>query len=199
MKPIVTGQTRTGVQQQLKELTRQRVVRAVHELAMQVWLDEISLARVAERANVSVQTLFRHFGSREQLLLQALAETGRSLQMPRQPAEDVGIPAIVDNLLAYYELNGLSLLRLNAQAAHFPLLNEWSQAWQEELRGWLRECFDVYLRALSTVSRQELESMLAGLTDVRFWQIYRGDLGKSLAETRQIWIRVLRSVLLSYR
>jgi hypothetical protein len=88
---------------------------------------------------------------------------------------------------------------LQSQENRFPGLAKWNRAWQEIQLEWVQRNFSVYLQALSPINQQELEQILVGMTDVHFWKVYRHDLGKSLEETRQIWIRVLRAVLLSYR
>jgi AcrR family transcriptional regulator len=48
--------------------TRAKILDAAQSLFMERWLDEISLRDVAARADVALQTVVRHFGTRAALL-----------------------------------------------------------------------------------------------------------------------------------
>lgn len=189
----------TSVQSEIRELTHQRILDAVRNLSLDFWLDEITLNMIADQANVSVQTLFRHFDSRHELIEKSVEHFIQVLQDNGSESQAVSVQSIVDNLLNKYEQSGNWIFRLQSQEKRFPGLTKWNQMWQEIRREWVQYNFMVYLQALSDTNHRELEDLLIGLTDVHFWKAYRHDLGKSLEETRQIWVRVLRAVLLSYR
>src|SRR5579885_1675079 len=65
---------RGTVQAEVAALTRQRILEASLALAAEEWLDRITLDQVAARAGVTVQTIIRHFRSKEGLFT-AAAET----------------------------------------------------------------------------------------------------------------------------
>ncbi|MHB8133178.1 MAG: TetR/AcrR family transcriptional regulator [Anaerolineaceae bacterium] len=190
---------RASIQSEIRELTHKRILDAVWDLSLDFWLDEITLSQIADRANVSVQTLFRHFDSRDVLIEKSLENFIQTIRDLRSDTLDVSVQSIVDTLLNSYEQNGNWFFRLQSQENRFPGRAKWNRAWQEIQLEWVQRNFSVYLQALSPINQQELEQILVGMTDVHFWKVYRHDLGKSLEETRQIWIRVLRAVLLSYR
>ncbi|MFD1732876.1 TetR/AcrR family transcriptional regulator [Deinococcus malanensis] len=48
--------------------TRELILEAMLTLAAERWLDQITLDQVASRAGVTVQTVLRHFESKEQLI-----------------------------------------------------------------------------------------------------------------------------------
>ena len=187
------------IQLEIKSHTNQRIIAAVKELAKDFWLDEITLLQIAEKANVSIQTLFRHFGSREQLIQQSVHRISLDMLAKHALPEEVSVQSIVNNLIDYYELNGHWIIRLRSQAARLTEFEAFKTGWQNSHFQWVQDSFAIYLQALTTVSKKELEDTLFGLTDVHFWYVYRQELCKSKQELNSIWVRILRSLLLSYR
>src|SRR5512133_1742925 len=62
---------RGTVQAEVAALTRQRIIEAALLLFAEQWVDQIRLEQVAQRADVTVQTVLRHFGSKEGLVAAA--------------------------------------------------------------------------------------------------------------------------------
>lgn len=188
-----------NIQMEIKTHTNQRILAAVKALTLDFWLDEITLLQIAEKANVSIQTLFRHFGSREQLIQHAVSQISAEIRVQHAIPEEVSVQSIVSNLDEYYDLNGLFIIRLRSQAARLAEFEEFQAGWQNSHHRWIQNSFAVYLQALTTVSQNELTDTLFGLTDVHFWYVYHHELRKSRQELNLIWVRILRSLLLSYR
>ena len=107
--------------------------------------------------------------------------------------------SIVSNLNEYYDLNGQMIIRLRSQAERLAEFEEFQAGWQNSHHRWIQNSFAIYLQALTTVSQKELTDTLFGLTDVHFWYVYHHELRKSRKELNIIWVRILRSLLLSYR
>ncbi|MFN8035863.1 MAG: TetR family transcriptional regulator [Acidimicrobiia bacterium] len=59
---------------------RSRIVESAVELAREGGYDAVQMRDVAARAHVALGTLYRHYASKDQLLLAALAEQARELQ-----------------------------------------------------------------------------------------------------------------------
>ena len=173
-----------SIQSEVRELTHQRILDAVRNLSLDFWLDEITLNQIADQANVCVQTLFRHFDSRDELIEESLENFIHVIQDQRPDTRDVSVQSIVDILLNNYEQNGNWIFRLQSQEKRFSGIAKWNRAWQETQLEWVQRNFAVYLQALSTINQQELEEILFSLTDVQFWKIYRHDLGKSFTMSR---------------
>lgn len=68
-----------GARERGKLATRQRLRDAARELTEDRGYDEVTVAEIAARAEVSVKTLFQHFGSKEELLVAELAEIHEEL------------------------------------------------------------------------------------------------------------------------
>ena len=81
------------------QATRERIRASAMALYIDSAIEEFTLEEVAKRAEITVQTILRIFGSKEDLLFAALgelAETGLSLKAT--PAGD--IPAAVSAILS---------------------------------------------------------------------------------------------------
>src|SRR5688572_25561332 len=87
------------------EQTRTRILDATADLAGERMVADISLDLVAQRAEVSVQTVLRHFGSRAGVFEHAQRHAeSRIAEERRAPVGDAGaaVRAVVD----HYELRG---------------------------------------------------------------------------------------------
>src|SRR5690349_19616340 len=94
-----------------KAQTRARILGAVLAIAEDAFDLDPTLDAVATRAEVSVQTVLRHFGSREALLGAALEQASSAVENERAaPVGDVA--AAVDAIVDHYELRGDFVLRL---------------------------------------------------------------------------------------
>ena len=199
---IITGQQpnyRADVQSEIKTLTRQRILNAYRELFLSLWADQITLEYIARQAHVTVQTILRHFGSRDMLVSVAIAELDLGNDQRVVPEQQGNLQTITTALADFYEVYGINILRAIAQEDRFPQLNLLLTRSRRMHREWVQHSFDVYLRALSSQNRRQLEDQLYSLTEVYFWRIYRIDLGKSREILENTWVRMLRSLLQSYR
>lgn len=91
--------TTPGRRERKKAATRQGIADAALRLFLDRGFDEVTVAEIAEAADVSVTTLFKHFGSKEALLFDEDAEQQSELVAAvrdREPGTDV-----VDGLYAW--------------------------------------------------------------------------------------------------
>ena len=94
--------------------TRERILDAVIALSEERLSLEIVLDDVAARSGVSVQTVLRHFGSRQGLFEQA--QDRRVARVRAERATPVGdAAAAVRTIVAFYDRLGEWTLRLQAQ------------------------------------------------------------------------------------
>ena len=91
--------TTPGRRERKKAATRQGIADAALRLFLDRGFDEVTVAEIAEAADVSVTTLFKHFGSKEALLFDEDTEQESELVAAvrdRAPGTDV-----VDGLYAW--------------------------------------------------------------------------------------------------
>src|SRR6266852_2203929 len=172
--------------------TRDRILDAVIALSEERLSVEIVLADVADRAGVSVQTLLRHFGSRQGLFQQAQA--CRVAQVRVERATPVGDAAsAVRIIVAFYDRLGEWSLRLQAQEHSDELSRRTVELGRRVHREWVEQAFTPQLAGRR--DREELVDLLVVATDVLTWKILRRDGGMDRSTTCKRMLRLVRAVL----
>jgi AcrR family transcriptional regulator len=176
--------------------TRQRLLDAALELFGEKFLDEITLEEVAERAGVSVQTLLRHFGSRDRLFEDVTAQVRDRVEAQRGTAPVGDLAAAVRTLVDHYEDWGERVtLRLLAQEGRDPLISDMTATARALHRDWVERVFETTLARRSGAERRRLLAQLVAVCDVYFWKVLRKDMGLSRRETERAILEALeRSV-----
>jgi AcrR family transcriptional regulator len=169
--------------------TRQRIVEAT--VASLGASPEVTLAGVAARAGVSVQTVLRHFTSRDALITEA------ATALADERAAEPGDPArAVHALYGQYERRGDANLRLLAREDTDPHVKRLMDRGRALHRAWAAEMFAPALAAHPPGDRGTLLDLLVVATDVYTWKLLRRDRGLSRrqAESRveQLVDRILR-------
>ncbi len=186
-------------QAQLVAMTRQKIFSAVRELLREQWLEDLTTQNIAAAAGVSVQSLYRHFRSREDLIACALDEVLLvDASFPALP-QQLSLAGILEGLGAYYESHGSIMLKLKNQASRqTQIAIQWQQL-QARHREWVEANFEIFLQSLYPAQRQGLADQLTCLTSLEIWAVYRLDLGRSQVELMEGWQRILRALLQTYR
>lgn len=176
------------------EATRQRIMSAAFELQSQRLSAEISLDDVAESAEVSVQTVLRHFGSRAGLFDATVAwANAQVVDERRTPPGDIARAMKV--LVDHYEKRGDMSLMLLAQETTYPHVRRLSDTGKGLHRDWVAEVFAPHLTGLSAAAREEALDLLVVATDVYTWKLLRRDRGHSRAQTEQRMNTLVSAVL----
>lgn len=182
-----------GARAAAKEVTRHRILRAFRELAKKRMTIEITLDDVAERARTTVQTVLRHFGSRDGLFDAALAiATAEVEEQRRAPAGDTeaALRAIVD----HYDDQGDFVLRMLAQEDDERIQRIVGPG-KAQHRRWVQEVFAPQLRHSS--DPEALTDALVVATDVYAWKLLRRDRALSRDDTERR-MRTLVEAVLAY-
>ena len=159
--------------------TRRRILTACMELHGQRLMADISLGDIADRAEVSVQTVLRHFGSRAELVEAtfefALSQVGEERMAP------VGdVRRAVRVIVEHYELRGDAALTMLAQEGDEGLMQRVTTAGKAMHRTWVEEVFAPYLQCADDAGA--LTDLLVVATDVYAWKLLRRD--RRLSRTR---------------
>jgi AcrR family transcriptional regulator len=171
------------------EATRARIVAALNELFRERFLDDISLADVAERAGVSVQTVLRRFGSRDGLF-EAGASAGRERIRDERFSTPVGdLDAAVRNLVDHYESDGELALHMLAQEGRSATIDPIVVSGRRLHREWVERTF-----APLIARRPGAAAQLVAICDVYFWKVLRRDLGLGREATERSIRDLVRSL-----
>jgi AcrR family transcriptional regulator len=172
--------------------TRERILDAVITLSEERLTLEIVLDDVAARARVSVQTILRHFGSRQGLFEQAQAR--RRAQVRAERATPVGdAVSAVRTIVAFYDRLGEWSLRLQAQEHSDPLTRRTVAYGRRVHRRWVEEVFAPQL--VGRRDREELVDLLVVATDLLTWKILRRDGGMDVPTTCKRMLRLVQAIL----
>ena len=167
------------------DATRERILEAAAELFLEAWYDEITIARIAERAGVSGQTVINHFGGKEQLAAATYERVGEQIASLRYTPEAGDAPALVETLVEDYERTGDAVVRLLALEEKVAPLRPLLTRGRESHRDWVREMF----------LAPELVPELVVATDVYTWKLLRRDQGLSRDETAAAMLRIVEALL----
>ncbi|HEX5608744.1 MAG TPA: TetR/AcrR family transcriptional regulator [Solirubrobacterales bacterium] len=162
--------------------TRSRILDAAESAADELPVEEITLAVVAERAGVSVQTVLRHYGKRELLLVATVARMGLQMRGDRDVKASWGTERIVAVLMGHYERFGDRVLWMLAQEhrnRQVKILTELGRSYHAD---WCRKAFAPALRGLRGARRERRLSQLIAATDIYVWKVLRRDRELSQAQ-----------------
>jgi AcrR family transcriptional regulator len=175
------------------EQTRSRILDAAVALYTERFAAEFGLDDIASRAGVSVQTVLRHFGSRDGLVEAATAHAQAQVTEERKaPVGDM--TAAIRALVDHYEARGDGVLRLLAQEESEGFARRITDKGRALHRVWVEEVFAPYLAEAEDAA--ELTDLLVVATDVYAWKLLRRDRGLSREQTRSR-IRTLVGALLT--
>jgi AcrR family transcriptional regulator len=172
--------------------TRERILDAVIALSEERLSLEIVLADVAARAGVTVQTVLRHFGSRQGLFDQAQARQIVQVRAERDtPVGDAA--AAVRTIVAFYDRLGEWSLRLQAQEHSDDSIRRTVALGRRVHREWVEEVFAPHL--VGRRDRNALVDLLVVATDVLTWKILRRDGGMDRSTTCKRMLRLVQAIV----
>ncbi len=166
------------------EATREKILKAAEAAFDELQIDEITLAWVAKHAGVSVQTVIRHFGTKEGLFMASAQYVGAKMVGDRDVEPGGDVEEIVGILIDHYERFGGRILRMLSQEERVPDLKLLTDAGRAYHLGWCKQAFYPALKGLRGARRERRAAQLAAVTDIYVWKILRSDRGLSLAQTK---------------
>ena len=183
---------RATVQAEMKALSRQRIIDTVVALNEDEWLDTITLQQVADEAGLTVKTVQRHFGSKENLLVEVHTDVLARPEMQRREPESGNVTEAVSCVVAHYEVMGRSLWRLLMQEDRYPSLRPLLENGRSFHATWVQQAF-----APQLATQPNLLNPLYTLTDLFTWKLLRLERGLSMAETEETMGGMITAVLAS--
>ena len=157
--------------------TGERILAATTQLFVGGPFSQLTLAAVATRAGVTVQTVIRRFGDKEGLIA-AAAERGHAAILAQRDRAPVGdVPAIVETLVDHYEAAGDIALRLLAEEGNSAQIAAITREGKGYHRKWCARVFAPALDGLSGLDRQRRLAQLVAVCDVYTWKLLRRDAG----------------------
>jgi len=181
---------------QARERTRDALLDAADEEFYRGSWPDVSLEALAKRAGVTKQTLLRHYGSKEGLLLHTLLRNATQVHDQRWSAPRGDVSGAVENLLDHYEVWGERSLRIGAwlNGGSSPL-SMFSRAAREVHYNWVEHAFGPYLENLQGRARARRRAALVAICDVQTWWLFSHDLKLERSEIHTIVTDMIDRVL----
>lgn len=172
------------------------IVRAAVALVRRVpRVADITLEDVATESGLTVRTILRRFGSRDDLLNAAYERLKVELSEMRLPTPVGDVDAAVTSLVGQYEQMGDFNVRVLAQEHELPMLHRAMSYGRQQHRAWVVEAFAPQLAHLSPPAREHRVTALYAATDVYLWKLLRRDFRHDRRETELILLDLVRGVL----
>ncbi len=153
--------------------------------------EEVTLAEIAARSGVTVQTVLRRFGSRDGLMTAALARVAAKVSLQRGTA-DAGDPAgAVSVLVDHYEELGDRVIRLLGESPRSGLARQLTKMGFAYHVEWCKRVFAPTLRQLQGAELERRTAQLVAVTDVYAWKLLRRDQGLSREQTERAMVELV--------
>lgn len=192
---VAKRQYRMGARAEAAAATGERILETAEEAFDELPFDELTLAVVAERAGVSVQTIIRRFGGKDGLFLATLQHAGAKMAAGRT-VEPSGDPKeIVGVLIDHYEEYGDRVLRTLAQEDRVPTLRVLTDLGRGFHLAWCEQAFAPALNGLRGAKRERRAAQLAAVTDIYVWKVLRRDRQLGVAATKLAILELLEPLL----
>jgi AcrR family transcriptional regulator len=173
--------------------TRERILDATERLFLASASDRFSLEDVAEGAGTTVQTVLRHFGSKDSMLAASSDRAMQEVRRERMSAPVGDVRGAVENLVGHYEERGDVALRWLAEEERNPFLGEIVERGRELHREWVASTFAGQLEPARGDGGRLRLAQLVAVTDVYMWKLLRRDMRLSRAETERAIVGLIES------
>ena len=167
--------------------TESAIFSATADLWREHPLAEITLDAIAERANVSVRTIIRKFGSRDELFNICIQNNSNNIESDRESA--------IHFLLKDYEAFGPAIIRTLAVEDQIEAAQKVLQAGRLYHRQWCARIFAPFLPAALHESYESELTAFVAATELYLWKLLRHDLSYDLIQTQQTFIRLVSSLV----
>ncbi|MBB6671868.1 TetR/AcrR family transcriptional regulator [Cohnella nanjingensis] len=164
-------------------LTGERILDAAVEVFYEQPVHNISLEDVARRSGVTVQTVIRHYGSKEGLFTAASERESRRITSDRDQAAAGDTAGAIRILLDHYEEVGEGVLRMLAEEHRMPALREIIDRGRDYHRQWCERVFTPALTGRDEIERERRLAQLIAVTDIYTWKLLSRDYGLSREQT----------------
>jgi AcrR family transcriptional regulator len=157
------------------EVTRERILNAAS--------DDVTLREVAAAADVALQTVVNHFGTKEALYGTAVERISDAIEARRYDVEPGDVEGAVAALIADYDRTGDFTLRTLADEGRLTVVGPGLARGRRGHQDWVAHVFPRALTGLRGAARQRRLAQLVAVTDVYTWKLLRRDKGLSRHQT----------------
>ena len=155
--------------------------------------DRVTLQSIARDSGVTVQTVIRRFGSKEELFETLVEREKPRILASRESANGEGLAAALRALLGHYETDGDTVLNFLAQERDVPHVRNVVEEGRRIHREWIERHCAHLLDAAGTDRDTTLNAAIAA-TDLYTWKLLRRDRGLELQRVHAVMMRMLNGL-----
>jgi AcrR family transcriptional regulator len=176
------------------EATKARIRASAVELFCTRPVEEFTLNEIAQRAETTVQTVLRIFGSKDELVYSALEDmaAGGTFLRPTEPGD---IKAAVAAFFDIYETMGDLVIERLSEERRRPALKRSLDQGRENHRDGVKTIFAPQLDRRQGAARAQLLTTLVVMTDVYVWKVLRRDMAMSRPAAEAIVCNMIGGVI----
>ena len=171
--------------------TSERIAAVAEHLFASNPIGEVTLDAIAAEADVSVQTVLRHYDSRDGCIEAVRDRVLKRIDKQRGQTPPGDVDAALSGLLLHYEAEGPLILNLLARETVDPVAGKAVQEGRTYHRNWVKRCFGPHL---NTPDSTIIDALVAA-TDIYVWKLLRRDLNRSKTETLHVMSRLVEALL----
>jgi AcrR family transcriptional regulator len=193
----VNDMVRTDGRNRRAAATRRKIIEAAKAMIEET-SEAPTVVGVAKRADVSVRSVFQHFGDVESLFVTVVDSMSEDIVVTRSPAADRPLNARIDGLIQGLVQIFDKIVPLRVAAGQFvdhPALLERGLALRQQLRDATTEVFAPEFAALSEAAREELADAIGAALSLDAWIVLRRRDGLSVERAVAIWRLTLTALL----
>lgn len=186
---------RQSVRAEGAQETGEAILKAARELTTEKWLDELTLDDIAERAGVAVRTVFRRFGTRDDLITAMVDKYRAELESgERKPPLPGEVAKAIAMLVESYERQGAYNLRGLAQESRWPFIRDMFDHARARHRRFVEQVFALDLEGLPNEIKQQRTAQLEVATWMTTWKYFRIDLALSKTKTEAALLDLVKAI-----
>ena len=169
------------------------MIQSTFDLWSRGGFDAITLQAVADRAEVSLKTVVRHFGTKEGLLTACMEVSVTREEGAREVAAG-DIAGVVAVLSQRYEAMADYVVRNAEMEFRYPVMGAWVARTRASHKDWLARAFAPWLPPEGPVREQRLMA-LYWATEIRSWWAVRHAFGQDLATAQAVLLSLLEALV----
>jgi AcrR family transcriptional regulator len=174
--------------------TSERIIDSTERLFFESASDRFSLEDVAAGAGTTVQTVLRHFESKDRLLRAVFARALERVREQRMAAPVGDLAGAVRNVVEHYEDRGDVVIRWLAEEDRNPFLHEVTDRGREFHREWVARTFAPQLERVPGALRGRRLAQLVAVTDVYVWKLLRRDMQLGRRQTEAAIVELIEAL-----
>ncbi len=171
----------------------------IFEATTEIWhenpIGDITLEAIAERANVSVRTIIRRYGSKEGLFESCIKDHSEKMESHRDKARPGDVEDVIRCLLLDYEAHGDAMIRTLAAEEQLEVAGRILKLGREYHRAWCERMFAPFLPEKESEEYTPLLRAFVASTELYLWKLVRRDLGNDVEAVHDTFMKLINGLI----